>query len=157
MVNFYIYYNDTRLTPLILYPLRLGPLFSNDDGILKPKVGLRPNRIEIDLRKCFWKNITLFGLIELLLFLNKDHRNPRACVRIHAYAHACSSSTCACFMHAYAYMGMCVHLETRKERFSTLKLSLEWNSHRLGAGPNPYFWLYKAWYGIFSKEDEFWW
>jgi len=37
----------------ILYPLRIGPLFPNDVGILKPKVSLGPNRIEIDLRKCF--------------------------------------------------------------------------------------------------------
>ena len=44
----------------ILYPLRLGLLFPNDGKILKPKVGLGPNQIEIDLRKVFMKNITYF-------------------------------------------------------------------------------------------------
>ena len=29
----------------------------------------------------------------------KATKNPRACVCIHAYAHACSRSTCTCFMH----------------------------------------------------------
>ena len=37
----------------ILYPLRLEHLFPNDVEILKPKVGLGPNQIEIDLRKMF--------------------------------------------------------------------------------------------------------
>ena len=40
----------------ILYPLRLRPPFSNDVGILKPKVGLGPNHIETGLREniCLW-------------------------------------------------------------------------------------------------------
>ena len=33
----------------ILYPLQLGPPFSNDAKILKPKVGLGPIRLQIDL------------------------------------------------------------------------------------------------------------
>ena len=37
----------------ILYPLWLKPLFPNDVRILKPKVGLGLNQIEIDLRKVF--------------------------------------------------------------------------------------------------------
>ena len=41
----------------ILYPLQLGPPFPNDVGILKPKVGLRPDQIEIDLRKEFSEKI----------------------------------------------------------------------------------------------------
>ena len=84
MVNFYIYYNDTRLTPLILYPLRLGPLFSNDDGILKPKVGLRPNRIEIDLRKCFWENITLFWKLKTTKTLGYVYAYTRMCMHAQA-------------------------------------------------------------------------
>ena len=44
----------------ILYPLRLESLFPNDVEILKPKVGLGPNQIEIELRKEFLENITLF-------------------------------------------------------------------------------------------------
>ena len=54
---------------------------------------------------------------------NKDHKNSRACVRIHAYAHACSSFAYACFMHAYAYTGMRMHvrvLEIVKDKFSAL-------------------------------------
>ena len=43
----------------ILYPLQLGPPFLNDGKILKPKFGLGPNHIEIDLRKVFMENITL--------------------------------------------------------------------------------------------------
>jgi len=47
-----------------LYPLQLGLPFHNDVEILKPKVGLGPNHIEIDLKKkkkiCFMKSITLF-------------------------------------------------------------------------------------------------
>ena len=35
----------------ISYPLRLGASFPNDDKILKPKVGLGPDQIRIDLRK----------------------------------------------------------------------------------------------------------
>ena len=45
----------------ILYLLRLGPPFPNDGKILKPKVGLGPNHIEIDLRKVFLENITLMS------------------------------------------------------------------------------------------------
>jgi len=58
----------------------------------------------------------------------KGHRNPRRCVRIHAYAHVCLSFTCACFMHAYAYTGMRAHarvLETLKDKFLHLELGLE--------------------------------
>ena len=112
----------------ILYPLQLEPPFPNDVGILKPKVGLGPNQIEIDLRKCSWKNITLFGLIKLFFLESKDYGSPRACVRIHAYVQACSSSACACFMHAYTYTGICAHArvqKTKKERFSALNLGLE--------------------------------
>ena len=43
----------------ILYPLRLEPLFSNNVGIPKPKIGLGPNQIKIDLRKLFLENKTL--------------------------------------------------------------------------------------------------
>ena len=40
---------------LILYPLRLGPPFSNDSSTLRPKVGLGSNQMKIDLRKYLWK------------------------------------------------------------------------------------------------------
>ena len=44
----------------ILYPLRLESSFPSDVKILKPKVGLGPNRIEIDLRKCFLEKYNFF-------------------------------------------------------------------------------------------------
>ena len=44
----------------ILYPLWLGPLFPNDVGILKPKVGLELDQIEIDLRKVFLEKYNSF-------------------------------------------------------------------------------------------------
>ena len=44
----------------IFYTLQLRPSFPNDVEILKPKVGLRPNQIEFDLRKVLLENITLF-------------------------------------------------------------------------------------------------
>ena len=55
-----------------------------------------------------------------MLFLkNKDKGNPRACVCIHTYVHACSSSTYTCFMHAYAYTSIRTHVrvpETMKDK-----------------------------------------
>ena len=44
----------------ILYPLRLGPLFPINVGILKPKVGLKPDQIEIDLGKVFSEKYNSF-------------------------------------------------------------------------------------------------
>ena len=44
----------------ILYPLQLRPPFPNDARILKPKVGLGPNQMKIDLRKVVMENITYF-------------------------------------------------------------------------------------------------
>ena len=43
-----------------LYHLRLRPPFFNDARILKPKVGLRPDQMKINLRKVFMENITNF-------------------------------------------------------------------------------------------------
>ena len=43
----------------ILYPL-LGPLFPINVGILKPKVGLKPDQIEIDLGKVFSEKYNSF-------------------------------------------------------------------------------------------------
>ena len=64
--------------------------------------------MKIKLRKVFMENTTYFGPNKLFLE-NKDHENLRACVCIHAYAHPCSSSACACFMPAYVYTCMRVH------------------------------------------------
>ena len=49
----YLYAPNTICRHRILYPLWLGPPFPNDARILKPKVGLGLNQIEIDLRKVF--------------------------------------------------------------------------------------------------------
>ena len=56
----YIFHERTKCRHCILYHLRLGPPFPNDVEILKPKVGKWPNQIEIDLKKVFLENITLF-------------------------------------------------------------------------------------------------
>ena len=45
----------------ILYPLQLGPPFPNNVRILKPKIGLGPKNMKIDLRKVFMENITYFS------------------------------------------------------------------------------------------------
>ena len=59
----------------ILYPILLRPPFPNDSSTLKPKVGLGPNQMKIDLKKefveniiYFWKNKTIFG--------KKGHEKP---------------------------------------------------------------------------------
>ena len=54
-------------------------------------------------------------------------------MRVHAYAHACSSFVCAYFMHAYAYMGMRAHVrvpETRKDMLFCIK-NLVWNESHI--------------------------
>ena len=43
-----------------LYLLQLGPPFPNDVEILKPKIGLGPDQIEIDLRKVFSEKYNFF-------------------------------------------------------------------------------------------------
>ena len=48
----------------ILYPLRFGPLFTNDVRILKPMVGLGPDKMKIDLKKAFMENITYFWTMQ---------------------------------------------------------------------------------------------
>ena len=61
---------------------------------------------------------------------NKYHENPRACIRIHAYAHTCSSSAYTCSMHVYAYTVMHTHVrvpEIIKGKFYALKLGFGMN------------------------------
>ena len=71
----------------ILYPLQLGPPFSNNRSTIKPKIGLGPNLMKIDLRKVcvenitfFWKNKTIFGKERPLETLN-------TCIHAYAYTH----------------------------------------------------------------------
>ena len=89
----------------ILYPLRFGPLFPNDVGILKPKVGLGLDQIEIDLRKVFlgksnsfmkiisycWKRNTTKALghsyaYVRMLALAQDLCAHASCMRMHTQA-----------------------------------------------------------------------
>ena len=61
-------------------------------------------------------------------------------------------------MHAYMYTGMCAHARvpaTKRDRFTTLKLGLEQIPHHLRATSNPYFPLYKALNGRFSRGENF--
>ena len=60
----------------ILYPLRLEPPFPNDAKILRPKVGLGPNQMLIDLRNVKMENITFYEQI-IYFWKIKDHGNPR--------------------------------------------------------------------------------
>ena len=80
---------------------------------------------------------------KIKLFLeNKGHENPRACICIHMYAHACFRPmyACfmlayACFMLAYAYMSMHMHVrvpEALKDKFSALKMRFVLGSKTLG-------------------------
>ena len=73
---------------------------------------------------------------KIKLFLEiKGHENPRACICIHVYAHACFRPTYACFMLAYAYMSMHMHVrvpEALKDKFSALKLRFVLGSKTLG-------------------------
>ena len=84
-------------------------MFPNDVEILKSKVGLGPDHIEIDLRKVFSKKYNFFHELNKSIFRKLRLRNPRACVHIHAYAHACSKATvhvsCMC-THTWACVRM---------------------------------------------------
>ena len=91
----------------------------------------------------------------------KNHVNPIAFVRIHAYVHACSRPLCICFMHAYAYMHghacACYGFRSYKRQvFLHLKLSLKRISHRPWAVPIPHVFTIKShtWY-IFKTHRKF--
>ena len=76
----------------------------------------------------------------------------------HAYAHACSSSMNACFMHTYTYTGMHTHamvLETTKDKFSTLKFGFGTNPTLSRAALNPHFQTIKChtWY-LFRRHRK---
>ena len=90
------------------------------------------------------------------LFLEKKcHRNPKACVRIHTYTHACLSSTCACYMHAYAYTGIRAHArvpKTMKEKFSAFKTWFGMNPTLFGSHSKPLFSDYKKLYMVFKRQ-----
>ena len=86
------------------------------------------------------------------LFLeNKGHKNPKACVRKHAYAYACSRLVYISFMHAYAYTGMCTHVrvsDTVKGKFSSLKLRFRMNPTCFRSCSKPSFSQYKKPYMV---------
>ena len=70
----------------ILYPLRLGLPFSNDGKILKSKVGLGPDQIEIDLRKIFYGKYNSF-ISWIKLFLERKKNVTKTLG--HAYVDTC--------------------------------------------------------------------
>ena len=73
------------------------------------------------------------------------------------YVLACLNSTYACFMHAYAYLGMHVQarvLETIKDKCSTFKIWF-WNeSHIIWCYSKPPFIDYKKPYMVPSQNTE---
>ena len=100
----------------ILYPLRLGPPFPNDAKILRPKVGLGPNQMLIDLRNVKIKNIIFYEQINYFWKI-KGHGNPRP---VHASTNLRTQARCirmqAQIMH--------VRFQRLKNKFSILKLRL---------------------------------
>ena len=77
-----------------------------------------------------------------LFFKTKDHEDPRAYVRIHTYAHACSRPACTCFMHVYIYTSMCVHVkvpEIMKDKFFCIKTWFGMNPTLSGSCSKPPF------------------
>ena len=91
---------------------------------------------------------------------NKDKGNTRACICIHTYVHACSSSTYTCFMHAYAYTSMRTHVrvpETMKDKeffFFCIKDGF-WNESTLfGSRSKPLFSHYTKPYIVAFQNTE---
>ena len=83
-----------------------------------------------------------------LILENKGHRNPRACVRRHVYAYACSR---------LAYMGMRTHVrvsKTIKDKFSALKLSFGMNPTLSRSNSKPSFSQYKKPYMVPFQNIE---
>ena len=108
-----------------MYLLRLGPMFPNDVEILKSKVGLGPDQIEIDLRKVFLKKYNFFHEPNKSIFRKLRPRNPRACVHIHAYAHTCSkAATHVSCVHTHARVP-----KTMKGKFFCIKAEVWNDSH----------------------------
>ena len=94
----------------ILYPLRLGPPFPNDAKILRPKVGLGPNQMLIDLRNVKMENITFYEQINYFWKI-KGHGNPRL---VHGSTYLRTQGQ----MHAYVGTNhACKVPETEKQIF----------------------------------------
>ena len=72
-------------------PLMIGPLFPNHVEVLKPKVGLGPNQIEIDLRKTFLENITL--LFNKISYFWKI-KTRKTLGHVYAYSRMCMHASC---------------------------------------------------------------
>ena len=137
----------------ILYLLRLDPLFPIVVQILKPKVGLGPNQIEIDLRKVFLGKYNSF-MNQISYFWKRNATKTQACVHIHMYARMLQ--TCVHMrMHTRAYVCMLGFQKLWKTSFLHLKLGLERIPHRLGVVPNPYFLTIKShtWY-LFNTQRK---
>ena len=78
--------------------------FPNDVGILKPKVGLRPNQIEIDLRKVIMKNITYFWKNNFFFWKIKA---TKTLGHRYAYTRMCTHALDLCVDASY----MCTHTQ----------------------------------------------
>ena len=73
------------------------------------------------------------------------------------HTHVCSSSACACFMHAYEYMGMrslAKVLETMEGKFSAFKTWFGVNSTSFESHSKPLFSYYKKSYMIPSQNTK---
>ena len=79
---------------------------------------------------------------------NKYHRNPRACILIHAYVHACPSSVYACIMHTYTRE--CIQMlgfqKLWKTNFFALKFGFRINPTSFRSRSKPLFYNYKKSY-----------
>ena len=86
----------------ILYPLQLGPPFSNDGSTLKPKVGLGPNQMKIDLKKVFVENITYFWKNKNIF--GKERPQETLSVHTHTCVCICTLKPYICMLIAWAHM-----------------------------------------------------
>ena len=90
----------------------------------------------------------------------KDHRNPKACICIQAYMHACSSFACASFMHVYTNTSMDANTrvpKTIKGKFFCIKDCLGMNLTSFRSHSKPLVFYYKKLYMIpFQKRQKIW-
>ena len=134
-----------------MYPLRLRLLFPNDVEILKPKVGIGSNQIEIDLRKVFLENITLsMNKVSYFWKINSTKTLGRAYAYTCMCTHAQALRTHASCMRTHVKIP-----KIMKSKFSTSKFGF-WNeSHTFRSSSKPPFLNYKKPYMVaFQKHTE---
>ena len=131
-------------------------LFLTDGSSLKPKVGLGPKQMKIDLRKVFMENITYFSKNKTIFIKERPRETLSVCTHKHVCVRVVKPcvhmlTICAC-MHGHAYATKVI--ETMKGKVFYIKLGLERIPYRLGAAQNSFFLLCKAIKGTFSKEEK---